>query len=376
MSGTAILARRGFSLPAVGCMFILGCGGGASGGGSAGAAGSSSVGGSSGGGSSGAGIGGAAGSSGTAGSSGAAGSSSAAGSTGAAGSSSVAGSSGAAGAGVAGTSGTGGHAGSSAGGSGGTSAGGSGGASAPTPSPGCGSSATPASGTQTIVVSGTSRQYVLTLPANYDSQHPYRLIFAFHGASYTAQSVADGGPPGSGPYYGIASPANGSAIFVAPQALSTSWNPQTAPDIDFVNAMLASLEANLCVDESRVFSVGFSRGAIMTIGIGCAEGNVFRAIAAMSGEIQGTCGGAHPVAYWASHGTSDTTIPIANGQMARDQFVGINHCGTQTIAGSPDGCVNYQGCEAGYPTTWCPFDGIHQPPPFAGTAIWSFLSQF
>jgi hypothetical protein len=365
MSGSAIfLARRGFSLPAIGCMFILGCGGGASGGGSAGAAGSSSVGGSSGGRSSGGGTAGG-------------GASGAAGSTGAAGSSSVAGSSGAAGTGVTGASGASGHGGSSPGGSAGASSGGSGGAPAgATPSPGCGSSATPASGAQTIVVSGTTRQYVLTLPANYNPQHPYRLIFAFHGASYTAQSVADGGPPGSGPYYGIASPANGSAIFVAPQALSTSWNPQTAADLDFVRAMLASFEANLCVDESRVFSVGFSRGAIMTIGIGCAEGTVFRAIAAMSGEIQGTCTGAHPIAYWASHGMSDTTIPIASGQMARDEFVSINHCGSQTIAGSPDGCVNYQGCDDGYPTTWCPFDGIHQPPPFAGTAIWSFLSQF
>ena len=35
----------------------------------------------------------------------------------------------------------------------------------------------------------------------------------------------------------------------------------------------------------------------------------------------GSCSGSHPIAYWASHGMSDPTIAIANGQAARDKFV-------------------------------------------------------
>jgi len=38
--------------------------------------------------------------------------------------------------------------------------------------------------------------------------------------------------------------------------------------------------------------------------------------------------------------------------------------------------VNYQGCDAGYPVIWCPFAGVHEPPSFAGTAIFAYLSQF
>jgi hypothetical protein len=38
--------------------------------------------------------------------------------------------------------------------------------------------------------------------------------------------------------------------------------------------------------------------------------------------------------------------------------------------------VNYQGCDTGYPVSWCEFDGVHEPPPFSGEAIWAFLSQF
>jgi polyhydroxybutyrate depolymerase len=190
--------------------------------------------------------------------------------------------------------------------------------------------------------------------------------------------VADGGPPGSGPYYGIAAPANGTVIFVAPQAASGSWvtSNENGSDIHFVNAMLSTFEAQLCLDESRLFSVGFSRGAMMTITIGCAEGSVFRAIAAMSGELSTSCSNGHPIAYWASHGMSDPTIAIADGQKARDKFVALNHCTGPGSSPDSNGCITYQGCDAAYPVVWCPFDGVHQPPPFAGAAIWKFLSQF
>jgi poly(3-hydroxybutyrate) depolymerase len=237
------------------------------------------------------------------------------------------------------------------------------------------------SGRTMIDVSGTTREYILTVPAGYDPSYPYRLIFAFHGRMYSAESVADGGPPGSGPYYGIQSLANGSTIFIAPQALDTSWTNQNGRDIAYVSAMLAKTEADFCIDQNRVFATGFSMGAVMTISIGCSQAAVFRAIAPMSGELPtaanaGTCDGNHPIAYWASHGTSDPTIPIANGQAARDEFRSRNHCSTQTTPGDREGCVDYQGCDPGSPTTWCTFAGVHEPPPYAGEAIWAFLSRF
>jgi poly(3-hydroxybutyrate) depolymerase len=272
--------------------------------------------------------------------------------------------------------GRGGNAGSagSAGTTGSAGASGSGGASMP--SAGCSSTGgAPASGHYTIDASGTMREYIIKLPSSYDAHHPYRLIFAFHGMMYDAASVDSGGAPSKeGPYYGIEPMAGGGAIFVAAQALSTSW--LNANDIPYVNAMIARFEAQLCIDESRIFATGFSMGAIQTIALGCAEGDVFRAIAPMSGEVMGTCAGTHRIAYWGSHGTSDPTIKIANGRAARDTFRTIDHCTTQTVAGAPSGCVNYQGCDTGYPVSWCEFDGVHEPPPFSGEAIWAFLSQF
>jgi polyhydroxybutyrate depolymerase len=256
------------------------------------------------------------------------------------------------------------------GGAGGGANGGSGGASGPVPSDGCGKTP-PASGRATISVSGTSREYILKVPDGYDANHPYRLIFGFHGAKYDDNWVADGGAPLTGPYFGIESEAKGGAIFVAPQAQSGGFGSQ---DLPFVDAMVTQFQSQLCIDKSRIFAVGFSMGAMMTITIGCNRSTVFRGIAPMSGQISGTCPTGNHIAYWASHGTSDQTISISNGQAARDEFAKRNHCGTQTSSPDTNNCVTYQGCDQGYPVVWCTFSGAHEPAPFAGAAIWQFLA--
>jgi poly(3-hydroxybutyrate) depolymerase len=266
---------------------------------------------------------------------------------------------------------------SGAAGNAGSTNGGSGGSGGGTPSAGCSAAGSPTSGSFMIDVGGTMREYIIKLPAAYDATRPYRLIFTFHGRMYSAQSVADGGPPGSGPYYGIEAVSGGSAIFVAPQALSTSWTNEGGRDVAYIEAMIARFKAELCIDESRIFSVGFSMGAIMTLIASCEDDSVFRAIAPMSASLPGDCDGNDRArAYWGSHGTEDPTISPAQGQAVRDSFVAKNGCMTTTMPGDREGCVNYQGCDAGAPVTWCTFSGVHEPPPYAGEAIWAFFSQF
>jgi hypothetical protein len=81
-----------------------------------------------------------------------------------------------------GESGSGGSAGSSVAGGAGES--GSGGASGgPIPSSGCGSPTALESGAFGIDVGGTSRDYILSLPENYDPENAYSLIFGFTGVA-------------------------------------------------------------------------------------------------------------------------------------------------------------------------------------------------
>ena len=82
---------------------------------------------------------------------------------------------------------------------------------------GCGKAPTLTSGTHTIQSSGQNRSYILRIPANYDSNHPYRLIFGFHWLGGTANDVDSGGTDGyAWSYYGLRRSANNSTIFVAP----------------------------------------------------------------------------------------------------------------------------------------------------------------
>jgi polyhydroxybutyrate depolymerase len=265
--------------------------------------------------------------------------------------------------------------------SGGDAGGGNGGAGAaevPVPSPGCDTDPLPPTGgLRTLDVDGTERQYILTLPADYDGAHPYRLIFGFHGAQYDAEWVADGEAPLTGPYFGLEQEAAGSAIFVAAQALPGSWSNTGGQDLAYVEALLTSLEDELCIDESRVFATGFSAGGIMTVRLGCALGDVFRAIAPMSPNLPSDCeDGSEPIAYWTSHGTLDRSITPDQGALARGEFLERNGCSETTVPAEPEGCVNYEGCNAGSPVSSCTFEGAHVPAPFAGAAIWAFFAQF
>ena len=253
---------------------------------------------------------------------------------------------------------------------------------------GCGASTWPASGTFTIDVSGTPRQYIVTLPTNYASSKPYKLIFAWHGQGGTAAQVAGQGAGSFGSayaYYGLQAMANSTVIFVSGQGLDAreagaGWPNTNDQDIAFTRAMLQSLEGNYCVDDKHIFSVGMSYGGIMSDTVGCEMGDVVRAIAPMSGEGPATYRGSKPcvgqVAVWSSHGNQDTTVPFSAGVASRDHWVAANHCGTQTMAVGPGTCVEYQGCDPGYPVDWCEFDGGHTIPSFASQGIWSFLSRF
>lgn len=292
---------------------------------------------------------------------------------------------GSAGSGVAGAaagSSPGGAAGSSMTGGAGSGMGGSGGGlKDPVPSMGCGrGSATPPDGDGTITVGGKERQYIIRIPSGYENTVPNRIIFAFHGMSGSAKQVDNGDPPNSGleptgPYYGIKEHADNHTIFVAGQA-DGSWQNG---DVDYVKALVDKFESELCLDESRILATGFSMGGIMTLRVACNMADVFRAVAPMSCSLSAAscpAGGGH-IAYWSSHGTNDTTIDISNGIAARDEFRKRNGCNTDDpLPIGENGCVAYQGCDEGYPVNWCEFEGIHQPPPFSGPEIWSFLAQF
>jgi polyhydroxybutyrate depolymerase len=244
----------------------------------------------------------------------------------------------------------------------------------PVPSSGCGSTASVASGRFTIDIASTPRDYILELPDDYDSTHPYRLIFGWHPRGGSAEQVANGF---GGGFYGLERLAEGSAIFVSPEGIDQGWANTGGRDIAFLDAMLNRLEGELCIDQSRIFSTGFSYGGMMSLAVGCARGDVFRAIAPMSGALYSGCeDGDAPIAMLGFHGVEDTVVPLANGVAGREVFVERNDCEPEDSAIEVDGCLSFQGCAEGFPVTWCEFDGGHTPAPGSAGPIWAFFSQY
>jgi poly(3-hydroxybutyrate) depolymerase len=180
------------------------------------------------------------------------------------------------------------------------------------------------------------------------------------------------------------------AIYIAPQGLKhaetgggangqevTGWANVDGQDIQFMKDLVSAAQKDYCVDSQRVFAVGFSYGAMFSYAIGCELGGIFRAIAPMSGALLSGCKlSGKPMAMWGSHGTSDSLVPVASGREARDKILHQNHCGTQTVPIDPSPCVAYQGCDEGFPVTWCEWAGDHNRPPFGNSAVAAFFKQF
>jgi len=263
---------------------------------------------------------------------------------------------------------------------------------------GCGKAPTLTSGTHTIQSGGQTRSYILRVPAGYDSNHPYRLIFGFHWRGGTMGDVDSGGTDGyNWSYYGLrrlADNANNSTIFVAPQGNGNGWANPGGQDVAFVDAMVSQIEAGLCVDTTQLFSAGFSYGGAMSYALACSRATVFRAVAVYSGaNLSGCSGGNQPIAYMGLHGLRDNVLPIQSGRDLRDTFVRNNGCTPQNPPEPAYGSLThiittYSGCRSGYPVVWAAFDGAgHDPGPIDGStgdgwrtwtsaAVWQFFTQF
>ncbi len=61
---------------------------------------------------------------------------------------------------------------------------------------------------------------------------------------------------------------------------------------------------------------------------------------------------------------------------ARDYLLETNHCTMTSAAVEPSPCVEYSGCDDGYPVIWCEHPGGQTVPDFASAAIADFFQRF
>jgi poly(3-hydroxybutyrate) depolymerase len=238
-----------------------------------------------------------------------------------------------------------------------------------------------------IVVRNAVRHYLLYVPPNYThGGTPRRLVFAFHGRTGTPRSLRS--------YLRLEAEAGDDAIFVYPAGLRavdpdsgrslTEWQlRRDGDDVALFDALLAQLAQAYCVDRGQVFAVGHSAGAVMTNALGCARGNVLRAVAPIAGTgPEATRCTAQLPAVWITHGRTDGPVPFHEGETTRDRWVAAAGC-TPAPAPAPalasgaedDACQRFTGCRGEARVEFCPHPAGHSPPPFAPHAIWTFFTR-
>ncbi len=264
------------------------------------------------------------------------------------------------------------------------------------PSSGCGK-ATTLKDQQTLSITsgGQTRSYIIRLPTDYDQNTPYRLWFSIHCLGGSASGVAN---QSGYEYYGIWKFANptggkGTTIFCAPEGISNAWNNTGGADVQFIRELIQKFESELCIDESRIFTEGFSMGGSMSYALTCAMPDTFRAACMHSGGAMSGCDQKKrgPVPMFITHGTNDDVCKWAQrwGQSQLNDLARRDGCDTVDLYNTckPQDnmhpvCVDYKNCKPGYPCKACIFVGTHEYTPggaantWVDDSTWSYFKQF
>jgi polyhydroxybutyrate depolymerase len=262
-----------------------------------------------------------------------------------------------------------------------------------------------------IFTGGQYRSYRLYVPAIYTGATARPLILNLHGYTSNAQQQQL-----YSNFMPIADTAN--FLMVFPNGTYSSgqrfWNAGISPflvnDIDFLSALIDSLDLQYNIDLNRVYSCGMSNGGYMSHTLACELSNRITAIASVTGSIFNTQYGANchvtrPVPVMQIHGTADPTVPYAgsSSSMPIDSVVKywVNKDGCSPVAtfsnvpniSTTDGCTAehylYSGGLSGSTVEFFKIiGGLHTWPgfPFGGSGtnmdmdaskeIWRFFNKY
>ncbi len=186
---------------------------------------------------------------------------------------------------------------------------------APSSSSGCGSAPSPGSRAVSLRHDGVDRTtYDLVVPDTRPGE-PMAVVVGYHGYGSSAREQAESSgladralAEGFVAVFPHGSDSEGStpAYF----NVETVDDPSLADDVGFTAALLDDVEADLCVDRTRIFAMGMSNGGMFVSTLACALGDRIAAVAPVAGvHLLSDCDG-RPVPLIATHGTADPVVPL------------------------------------------------------------------
>lgn len=169
-----------------------------------------------------------------------------------------------------------------------------------------------------LPVGGTDRTYRLYTPPDAEDAGPVPLVVALHGSGNSVESLVDASE--------LDQAADAGGFIVAyPAAVGISWNGgfcctsgrgDPGADVRFIDALIADVVASRRIDESRVYAVGFSAGAIMAYRLACALADRLAGVGAIAGSMTlDDCRPSRPLSVIAIHGSADEVVPYEGGRI-------------------------------------------------------------
>jgi polyhydroxybutyrate depolymerase len=181
-----------------------------------------------------------------------------------------------------------------------------------TPSKGCGASADTSTVTLAKHTLLGDRYYLLTTPKAAGTK-PVPVVVDIHGLLEGAEVHSKmSGMHVYGQAHGfIVITPNGTG---SPIHWEVAPDRKANPDLVYMEKVLDQVEAERCVDTSRIYATGLSNGAFLSSSIGCALSDRFAAIAPVSGVTFGNdCKPGRHVPVLTFHGTADPILLFNGG---------------------------------------------------------------
>jgi polyhydroxybutyrate depolymerase len=214
------------------------------------------------------------------------------------------------------------------------------------------------------------RAYRLFVPPAYDGRQRLPLVLDLHGSGGNAAGQARNS--------GLETLSASERFIVATlEAENGRWNvpvqDNRPDDVAYVRDVIDHVAARICIDDTRVYSTGFSGGGRMTSLLACRLGSRIAAIAPVSGlRFPGPCTG-RPIPVLTFHGLADPqnpydghaegrgaewleSVPDALGSWARH-----DSCKGEAILEDPPGplsTMRYDGCTNGAEVRMIRIDGL------------------
>ena len=194
--------------------------------------------------------------------------------------------------------------------------------------------------TQQVQLDG--RSYLLALPQNYQNDHSYKLLLAFHhsgGTSKEMQSLSQ------------FEKLSDDYIVAYPKSEQVEWNEGCecniahrlgADDLGFTRRVISDIQAKHNVAKGEVYAAGYSQGGLFVQNLACNLSDSFKAVAVvaapMSQQLASSCAPEHSTSIMMVHGTADQVLP----------YQGMVHSNFGLIS-SPDAIALLADKNAGLP---------------------------